>query len=125
MSVLMWDKPKKVMSEEQRRRLGSSDAEIHGTYLPNMSASDVKKWKAKLTGTRSGHPQVEIRKDTSVFIISLKDGYKYKGYTPENTKGKNIHIATAGAIQWSFAELEEFFKAAEEAREALRKLDSQ
>jgi len=120
MGVLFWGKPKKIMREEQRRETYSSDSEVPGTYVPNMSDEDVKRWKAKLVGHRSGHPHVEIRKDTAVIIVSL-GGYRYKFYTPEKTRGINIHIASAGPIQWTFDDFDNLVKAVEEAKEVLKK----
>ncbi|MBI2633021.1 MAG: hypothetical protein HYW78_01370 [Parcubacteria group bacterium] len=98
--VLMWTKPEKIMTEEERQEQFPSDSEIPGTYMPNMSSEDQKAWKAKLTGHRAGHPQVEIRKDSAVIIVALH-GYKYKHYTPDGTRDIAIHIASAGPIQWT------------------------
>lgn len=121
MAILSWDKPRKVMSEETRRATGSSDSEIPGTYLRNMSDGDIRKWKAKLVGHKSGHPQVEIRKDSAVIVVSLLGGYKYKYYGREETKNFNIHIASAGPIQWTWEDYDNFIKAIEEAKEVLKK----
>ena len=120
--VLIWTKPEKIMTEKERREEGNSDSEILGTYMPNMSGEDQKAWKAKLTGYRAGHPQVEIRKDTSVIIIALH-GYKYKHYTPEDTRDYAIHISSAGPIQWTSKELDEFQVAIAEAKAVLIEVD--
>jgi hypothetical protein len=121
--ILVWDKPKQVMSEEQRRREFSSDAEVHGTYQPNMSAEDQARWKAKLVGTRSNNPQVEIRKDTTVIVVSLLGGYNYKGYRPDapgsDSSKDNLHIASAGPIRWTWEEYEQFQAAIAEAKTKL------
>lgn len=128
MSIICWDKPKKIRSTEKHCSEYSSDCGVPGTYVPNMSEDDRKKWKGKITQTTSS-PQVELRKDSFVVIVGL-DGYTYKGYhrVPEktyerSTKGLNVHIASAGPIQLSFKGWEEFKAAVEEARTFL--LDKQ
>lgn len=128
--ILSWDKPGKVMSEQDRRDTFASDSGVPGTFVPNMSNADVARWKAKLVGHKSGHPQVEIRKDSTVIIVSLHGGYRYKHYGnpnspwPSSTAGINLHIATAGPIQWSWKDYEEFQQAIAEAREFLEKLET-
>lgn len=121
--VLNWDKPKKIMTEEFRRSYYSSDAEIHGTYAPNMSAEDVKSWKAKLKYAKSKepntNPQVEIRKDTMVFIVSLAGGYRYNGFAPDcrwsNTTDLNIHISSNSPIQLDWDSWNKMNQSLEEA----------
>lgn len=123
MGILSWDKPKQIMTEEQRRAEFSSDSGVPGTFMPNMRPEDVARWKAKLTHHTTDHPQVEIRKDATVIIVSLRGGYTYKHYKPEHTENVNLHIATAGPIMWSFQELEEFKQAVEEAVEILEETE--
>ena len=57
--ILSWYKPEKVMSTEEWQRI-SADSAPPGVYTPNMSATDMAKWKAKYIGGRN--PRVEIRK---------------------------------------------------------------
>jgi len=127
MGIICWDKPKKIRSTEKHNAMHSSDSGVDGTYVPNMSEKDRRKWKGKLTQTTTS-PQVEIRKDTFVIIVGL-DGYNYKQYRRIpitgygiNTKDFNIHIAAAGPIQLSFNEWNEFIMAVAEAREFLQRL---
>lgn len=120
MSVLSWDKPAQIMTQEQREREFSADCAVPGTYVPNMSNEDIAKWKAKRVGFKAGHPQIEIRKDTAVIVVSLGGGYRYKHYTPEETRKVNIHIASAGPIQWTFNEFNDFVGAVQEARTILQ-----
>lgn len=134
----MWDKPKRVMSKEDWAE-NQADGAPPGTFMPNMSAEDVAKWKAKLVGHKTSYPQVEIRKDSTVVILSLK-GYKYKYYdtrrSQENLdkirqydkkatydKWPLIHIASAGPMVMSFEDLDEFKQAIDEGIEFLRNLD--
>lgn len=118
MSVLSWDKPERAVSTEEWASW-QADSAPPGTYVPNMSDADVRKWKAKRVGFKAGHPQIEIRKDSTVIVVSLGGGYKYKYYTPDETKGTNVHIATAGPIRWTFEEFTELQQAVDEARAIL------
>lgn len=138
MSVLMWDKPKRVMSKEDWAE-NQADGAPPGTYVPNMSEKDRMRWKAKLVGQKTGFPQVELRRDSTVVILSLK-GYKYKYYdtrrSEENLantrkydkkatydKWPLIHIASAGPMAMSFEDLDDFKKAIDEGIEFLRNLE--
>lgn len=85
MNILRWDKPKKVMTVEQWGKHYGFEGGPMGGYSPNMSEADQLSWKAKITGTKLGFPQVEIRKTTQhgsqvVIIVNLGDGYNYKYY---------------------------------------------
>jgi hypothetical protein len=68
-SVLMWDKPAKVMTTEEWQAI-SADSAPPGVYVPNMSDADRAAWKAK--AIKGQDPRVEIRKTaggTQVLII--------------------------------------------------------
>ncbi len=85
MSILRWDKPKKVMTTQQWAEHYGFDGGPIGGYAPNMSEADQLSWKAKITGKKLGFPQVEIRKTTKrgsqvVIIANLGKGYNYKYY---------------------------------------------
>lgn len=125
MTVLSWDKPEKVVSTEEWASW-QADSAPPGTYVPNMSKEDMRKWKAKRVGFKSGHPQIEIRKDSTVIIVSLYGGYKYKHYGKysPSTEGINLHIATAGPIQWTWQEWAECQEAIQEARAILEENDA-
>lgn len=89
MSILRWDKPKKVMTTQQWAEHAGFEDGPTGGYSPNMSEADQLSWKAKITGTKLGFPQVEIRKTTErgsqvVIIVNLGAGYNYKYYRTEN-----------------------------------------
>lgn len=129
-SVLSWEKPKQLVSKEEWAE-NQADGAPPGTFAPNMSPADIGKWKAKLVGQKTGFPQVEIRKDSTVIIVSL-NGYKYKYYdtrrSQENLEkarkyDKNVqfadwpvvHLASAGPMQLTYQELEELQSAITEA----------
>ena len=79
MTVLCWDKPKRARPSADHAAEYSSDCGAPGTYQPNMSDDDRAKWKARIVGAKTPVPQVEIRKDSAVIVISAR-GYKYNGY---------------------------------------------
>lgn len=82
MSLLVWDEPRKAKSKAKWAETSFEDGP-KGGFIPNMSDSDNERWKAKLTGTKLGFPQVEIRKAAGslmTIIVNLGDGYNYKGY---------------------------------------------
>ena len=85
MTILRWDKPKKVMTAQQWGEHYGFDGGPIGGYAPNMSEADQLSWKAKITGKKLGFPQVEIRKTTErgsqvVIVVNLGEGYNYKYY---------------------------------------------
>lgn len=84
--LLMWDRPKRAHSKEEWKEGYGFDGGPTGGYMPNMSDDDARRWKAKLVGTKTGFPQVEIRKQAGpslmTIIVNLGAGYAYKGRTP-------------------------------------------
>lgn len=79
----MWDKPKKAQSTEEWKNGYSFEDGPAGGYQNNMSDEDANRWRAKITGTKLGFPQVEIRKTAGAqitIIVNLGQGYNYKGY---------------------------------------------
>lgn len=60
MPILSFNVPKKLRSTEEHAAEHSSDTNISGTYVPNMSESDQLTWKAKKIGGED--PRIEIRK---------------------------------------------------------------
>ena len=60
MAVLDFDKPKKLRPFKEHADYYSSDTNIAGTYVPNMSEEDRLKWKARHIA--GADPRVEIRK---------------------------------------------------------------
>lgn len=131
MAVLMWEKPEPVMSKEERASY-QADGEPPGTFISNMSDVDNMRWKAKLVGVRTGYPQVELRRDHAVVVLSLC-GYKYKNHdcrwTPENVKratdrGRdlpNVYMSFNGH-SFTLDEFAELQQAIEEGFERLREI---
>lgn len=129
MAVLMWEKPKRVMSKETWTSI-QADGAPPGTYCSNMSPEDQMRWKAKLVGVTLGFPQVEIRRNGLVVIVSSR-GYKYNGYDCRQTE-KNpgaddrnvVHLASSGSQSFTLEELEEFISAIREAQAKLKELEA-
>ena len=141
MAILEWNKPAKAQSTTDHNNSCGFEGGPAGGYMPNMDEINRLKWKAKLVGKTTDHPQVEIRKGVCgtqlTMIVSLGNGYNYKGYKADNkndpkketfgwneygTRGINVHIAANGGIRMTFAELNELQTAVQEAREFLESL---
>jgi hypothetical protein len=111
MTILMWEKPKKVLTVDQWAEHYGFESGPTGGYLPNMSEADQLAWKAKITGTKLGFPQVEIRKTTDqgsqvMIVVSLGAGYNYKQYRAITTdtyfKDEADYVKQCGpSAQWS------------------------
>jgi len=121
--ILNWAKPKKVMSTEEWESISACGAPP-GVYVPNMSDEDMDKWNAKITGTKSGNPQIEIRSSRGrcqmVCIVSLKGSIKYQ----KRVDKCNIRISMNSPLQLSFADWTELNLAIDEAKEKLEELCS-
>lgn len=117
MSVLMWEKPEKVMDSTEWAESYVADGAPPGVYVPNMSEDDMLRWKAKLVGIRTAYPRVEIRKSAYaqiLIIVSLGQGFqqRYKSM-PEET---NVQISANGAFALTWQELDEMNTAIQEAK---------
>lgn len=120
--LLDFNKPKKIMSEEERIDKYSSDSGVPGTYVPNMSSDDMKKWKGKYI--KGKDERVEIRKTISgtqlVVIVYKEEKYEEVEYfsskeTYMSLVHKNVHISANGKILLSFDEYKELLQVVEEA----------
>lgn len=103
MTVLMWDKPKKVKSTADWAESAGFEDGPTGGYVPNMSDEDMGRWKAKLTGVKLGFPQVEIRKTAGAqmtIIVSLGDGYNYKSYKARSDRRPHPYTAADYAKEY-------------------------
>jgi hypothetical protein len=92
-SILLWDKPRQRVSKAKwKEEYGFEDGPTGG-YQPNMSEDDERRWKAKVVGTKTGFPQVEVRKKAGAslmtIIVNLGDGYNYKYYNALPNLGEN------------------------------------
>lgn len=138
MGILMWEKPEKIMTTESWRASHSSDCDVPGTYTPNMSPEDEKRWKARLIG-KGEFARVEIRRLGAVVTVALGAGfgskkepvYKDGEWPPTHHKkieplpetvGVNVQIKTGRVIDLTWNQLAELNSAIKEAREALEKL---
>jgi len=94
-----------------------------------MSSEDTTRWRATLTGARFGFPQVELRRDGMVIVLSRK-GYKYDKYDSRQPKFLNemsehnddracVHIVTSGHVSLTLKEFDEFKAALDEASRVL------
>jgi hypothetical protein len=124
MTIVKWDKPKQTLSKEEWQSL-SADSAPPGVYTPNMSKQDREAWKGTVKGTKSGRPQVELRRSFGgaqmLIIVCLKGGYTYKNYKPDckyggdGTKPYNMHIALNGGAQLTLKDWDELNLAVREA----------
>ncbi len=128
----MWEKPKKLRDSKEHADDHCADGAPPGAYVPNMSAEDAMKWKAKLAGHKTGFPQVELRRDGCVIVVSTR-GYKYKHYDTRDIKSwkkaskrqdevKLIHIACSGPMYLTELEYAEMLQAVEEAKAKLKEI---
>lgn len=136
MNILYWDKPKPTMTTEEWKASYGFEDGPSGGYVPNMSSEDMDKWKAKLLGHTTDHPQIEIRKSFAMvqmlFIVSLGNGYNYKGCkhnavkgdwrSGQYTKGVNVHVAMNGGAQLTFEDINDLHAAVQEAKMVLEGL---
>lgn len=60
MSLLWWDKPAPATPPADHQRTYSADGAVPGAYVPNMSAEDRHRWKARRVG--GVDPRIEIRR---------------------------------------------------------------
>lgn len=126
MTILMWDKPEKIMSVEEWQKISADNVPL-GVYTPNMCKNDKERWKAKLVGHKAGRPHVEIRKSAKgvqiFLLVSLGGGYKYRGYKPDSkwdsTIGTNLHFSSNGSVRLTFQDWEDMKQAVEEAKAVL------
>lgn len=100
--TLSFLKPDKVLPTSEHNDYYSSDTNVAGTYVPNMSLADKKKWKAKvISGT---DPRVEIRKTTINHIQFLLV-----------VRRNNITMSANGKIELEREDFEDFKAAIYEA----------
>jgi hypothetical protein len=148
MRLLSFEKPKKIRSVEEHNKINSSDCEVEGTYVPNMSHEDNFRWKGK--HIKGDNERVEIRKSfgTQVVIVVYKEPFKNGQVEPEEPEydwsnynedtheeyRKRMHeynewftgwhgdikISMNGSLWLSNKEYEEMIQAIEEAKEYMK-----
>ena len=122
--ILDFEKPKKIRSTEKHNERFSSDSGVAGTYVPNMSEADEKKFKAKhITGE---HERVEIRvtlNGVNAVIIVYKKANPVKwDYTKQDLWKKrhlSIQFSINGKLDILQFQWDELNQAIDEAKEIL------
>jgi hypothetical protein len=61
--LLSFEQPKKIRPTKEHNEMYSSDSGVAGTYVPNMSDEDRKRWKGK--HIKGEDERIEIRKSLS------------------------------------------------------------
>lgn len=126
MGLIDFNKPQKVHSTENHNEMYSSDSGVAGTYVPNMSVADMKKWKGK--HIKGVDERIEIRKTiggTQLLVVVYKDVRftDYKVNREEWYKNhKNVRMSMNGKLDMTFAEYDELVKVIDEAKEILNKI---
>jgi hypothetical protein len=119
MSVLSFEKPEKLRPTEEHNNMHVSDSGIAGTYVPNMSNEDMKKWKAK--HIKGEDERIEIRKSfggAQALIIVYKKSKK--GDWRNRVEGhEHVRISANNKIHMTFDEFNEFLEAMDEAFDIL------
>lgn len=124
MSLIDFNKPKKIRSTEEHNQMYSSDSGIAGTYVPNMSKADREKWKGNhIKGTEE---RIEIRK-TFHGVQLLIVVYKKISFTDWHvnrdawrTNHNNVRISMNGKLDLTFDEYDELTEVVAEAKELLK-----
>jgi hypothetical protein len=123
MSLIDFNKPKKIRSTEEHNKMFASDSGVDGTYVPNMSDADRKKWKGiHIKGTDE---RIEIRKSiggTQMLIVVYKKARFTDWKVDRNEWLKNhnnVRISMNGKLDMTFDDYDEFKNVIEEAKEIL------
>lgn len=118
MSLLDFNKPKKIRKTRDHNGMYQSDSGIAGTYVQNMSEDDKRVWKGKhITG---GDERVEIRKTIDGVSIVLIVYKKTDTNNPHYYKRhNNIKLSMNGSLQMSWKHNNELQQAIDEAVEIL------
>jgi hypothetical protein len=122
--MIDFDKPKKVRTTEEHNNMFSSDSGVAGTYVPNMSIEDQKKWKGK--HIKGDDERIEIRKTiggTQLLIVVYKNTRftDWKVNQDEWYKNhNNVRMSMNGKLDMTFKEYDEFIEVINEAKEILK-----
>lgn len=116
---MSFEKPKQLRSYTEHNEIYSSDTEINGTYVPNMSAEDMNKYKAK--HIKGKDERIEIKKtfgSTQVVAVVYKN--TVDSDWRNNVEGhQNVRISANSKIHMSFDDWAEFIAAIEEAKQLI------
>lgn len=110
--ILNFETPPKSLPGEEHNERYQSDTGVPGTYVPNMSESWRRTFKAK--HIKGKDPRIEIRKglDNGVqVLIVVRDGCKAMG----------LEMSANGKMKWKAAEWGALTTAIYEAVEHLRR----
>jgi hypothetical protein len=110
MSLLKWDKPKKLKPTDEHNREYSSSANIDGTYIPNMSSKDMQEWKAEMCGQKVPPLRVVIRKTAQNHVQMKLVVYD-----------QSLDLSMNGTARLNSSDLTNLTRAVAEARDAMRK----
>lgn len=121
MSILSFEKPERVMPVEKWKGI-AADGAPPGVYTSNMSEEDQEKWKAKLSGMKSGDHQITIRSTkphaNTVIIVNGKMPGSAAGRSFD-PKPFEVKISANGPMRMSPVVLAEMQQAIAEARAIL------
>ena len=128
MAILTFEKPKKVRKTEEHNIKFMSDSGVNGTYVPNMSEDDMKRWKAK--HIEGDNERIELKKTLHgvqlVIVVRKNKPKKYPSGAWNSPAHKqwyeqrdNIKISMNGSLWMSFDEQIEMQQAIEEAKTIL------
>lgn len=120
--ILDFDKPKKARSTETHNDMHGSDSGVAGTYVPNMSAAAMKRWKAKQV--QGADPRIEIRKTVEgTDPGAVKPNRRWSGHCHAQllitVRKKSIVMSTNGRMVFDVKTWTELHQAVGEAQTIL------
>jgi hypothetical protein len=139
--LINFGEPKKLMSAKDHADSYGFDGGPAGGYMPNMSAADAERWKAKHINSGKENARIELRKTftgiynnqcrTQVTIFVALDGWDYAakyenrtgdrkdGYFYTDTRGLNVRMSMNGPLLMTFEQFAEINQIVEEAKAIL------
>lgn len=124
MGLIDFNKPKKIRSTEEHNQMFSSDSGVAGTYVPNMSDADRKKWRG--VHVKGTDERIEIRRTiggTQILIIVYKS-IRYTHWKVNQDEWyknhNNVRMSMNGKLDMTFDEYDELTKVIAEAKEILK-----
>lgn len=122
--ILSFEKPKKLRSTDEHNKEHMSDCGVPGTYVPNMSLDDQRKFRA--VHIKGEHERIEIRTligGVNCNIFVYKDQYQPKyssGNSEWRKKHRNVQFSMNGKMDVSFEEWSNIQLAINEAIDLLK-----